>query len=173
MGFASGTRQRQRVLVAVDGVSLDLRAGETFALLGESGCGKSATALALLRLLPMAGYILGGEVRFDGAELLQLPEAEMRRVRGSGMAMIFQEPATSLNPVLTVGCQIGEVLKRHAGLSGEPLTRRALELLEAVGIADAERRLSEFPFQLSGGMKQRVMIAIALAGNPRLLIAVV
>ncbi len=171
MGFASGTRHGQRVLVAVDRVSFDLRPGETFALLGESGCGKSATALALLRLLPAAGRILGGEVRFEGSELLQLPEAEMRTVRGGGMAMIFEEPATSLNPVLTVGRQIGEVLERHAGLSGEAAQQRALELLNAVGIADAERRLSEYPFQLSGGMKQRVMIAIALAGNPRLLIA--
>lgn len=171
MGFASGARHGRRVLVAVDGVSFDLRPGETFALLGESGCGKSATALALLRLLPAAGRILGGEVRFAGSDLLQLPEAEMRAVRGGGMAMIFQEPATSLNPVLTVGRQIGEVLERHAGLSGEAAQQRALELLNAVGIADAERRLSEYPFQLSGGMKQRVMIAIALAGNPRLLIA--
>lgn len=171
MGFVSGTGQGRRVLVAVDGVSFDLRPGETFALLGESGCGKSATALASLRLLPAAGRILGGEVHFEGSELLQLPESEMRRVRGGGMAMIFQEPATSLNPVLTVGRQIGEVLERHAGLAGEAATQRAQELLTAVGIADAERRLSEYPFQLSGGMKQRVMIAIALAGNPRLLIA--
>ncbi len=171
MGFASGVRHGRRVLVAVDGVSFDLCPGETFALLGESGCGKSATALALLRLLPAAGRILGGEVRFEGSELLQLPEAEMRTVRGGGMAMIFQEPATSLNPVLTVGRQIGEVLERHAGLSGEVAQQRALELLDSVGIADAERRLSEYPFQLSGGMKQRVMIAIALAGNPRLLVA--
>lgn len=171
MGFATGARYGRRVLVAVDGVSFDLRPGETFALLGESGCGKSATALALLRLLPAAGRILGGEVHFAGSDLLQLPEAEMRAVRGGGMAMIFQEPATSLNPVLTVGRQIGEVLERHAGLSGEAAQKRSLELLNAVGIADAERRLSEYPFQLSGGMKQRVMIAIALAGNPRLLIA--
>ncbi len=171
MGFVGGTGQGRRVLMAVDGVSFDLRPGETFALLGESGCGKSATALASLRLLPAAGRILGGEVHFEGSELLQLPESEMRRVRGGGMAMIFQEPATSLNPVLSVGRQIGEVLERHAGLAGEAATQRVLELLKAVGIADAERRLSEYPFQLSGGMKQRVMIAIALAGNPRLLIA--
>ena len=167
MGFASGGR----VLTAVDGVGFDLRAGETLALLGESGCGKSATALSLLRLLPAAGRILGGEVCFDGRDLLQLPEAEMRSVRGSGMAMIFQEPATSLNPVLTNGRQIGEVLERHLGLRGAAARERALELLSAVGIADAARRLDEYPFQLSGGMKQRVMIAIALAGNPRLLIA--
>ena len=166
-GFLAGGR----VLAAVDGVDFDLRAGETLALLGESGCGKSATALSLLRLLPAAGRILGGEVCFDGRDLLQLPEAEMRSVRGSGMAMIFQEPATSLNPVLTNGRQIGEVLERHLGLCGAAARERALELLSAVGIADAARRLDEYPFQLSGGMKQRVMIAIALAANPRLLIA--
>ena len=171
MGFASGAGIKRRVLVAVDGVSFDLAAGETLALLGESGCGKSATALSVMRLLPMAGRILGGEVRFEGTDLLQLPEAEMRAVRGGGMAMIFQEPATSLNPVMTVGRQIDEVLERHLGLSGEAAQQRALELLKAVGIADAERRLAEYPFQLSGGMKQRVMIAVALAGNPRLLVA--
>ena len=115
--------------------------------------------------------ILGGEVNFAGRDLLQLPESEMRTVRGGGMAMIFQEPATSLNPVLTVGRQIGEVLERHLGVAGTAARQRALELLDAVGIADAQRRLDEFPFQLSGGMKQRVMIAMALAGNPRLLIA--
>ena len=166
-GFAAG----RQVLTAVDGISFDLAAGETLALLGESGCGKSATALALLRLLPAVGRILGGQVHFDGRDLLQLPEAEMRGVRGSGMAMIFQEPATSLNPVLTVGRQIGEVLEKHRGLNGAAAQARALELLQAVGIADAPRRLGEYPFQLSGGMKQRVMIAVALAGEPRLLIA--
>ena len=171
MGFVSGFANTRQVLAAVDGVDFSLRAGETFALLGESGCGKSATALTLLRLLPAAGRILGGEVNFAGRDLLQLPESEMRTVRGGGMAMIFQEPATSLNPVLTVGRQIGEVLERHLGLAGTAARQRALELLDAVGIADARRRLDEFPFQLSGGMKQRVMIAVALAGNPRLLIA--
>ncbi len=167
MGFVSG----RRVLTAVDGVGFELRAGETLALLGESGCGKSATALALLRLLPAAGRILGGAVEFAGRDLLQLPESAMRAVRGGGMAMIFQEPATSLNPVLTVGRQIGEVLERHAGLAGASARARALELLAAVGIADPQRRLDEYPFQLSGGMKQRVMIAVALAGDPRLLVA--
>ncbi|WP_319239118.1 ABC transporter ATP-binding protein [uncultured Propionivibrio sp.] len=169
MGFAAG--RGAQVLTAVDGVSFDLRAGETLALLGESGCGKSATALSLLRLLPPAGRVLGGEVDFAGTDLLHLSEAEMRSVRGGGMAMIFQEPATSLNPVLTVGRQIGEVLERHRGLSGAAAAARALELLQAVGLSDAERRLGEYPFQLSGGMKQRVMIAMALAGEPRLLIA--
>ncbi|MBL8416331.1 MAG: ABC transporter ATP-binding protein [Propionivibrio sp.] len=171
MGFASGFARTRTVLAAVDVIDFSLRAGETLALLGESGCGKSATALSLLRLLPAAGRILGGEVNFAGRDLLQLPESEMRTVRGGGMAMIFQEPATSLNPVLTVGRQIGEVLERHVALTGAAARQRALELLNAVGIADAQRRLDEFPFQLSGGMKQRVMIAVALAGNPRLLIA--
>jgi peptide/nickel transport system ATP-binding protein len=167
IAFASG----RSLLAAVDGVDFQVAAGETLALLGESGCGKSATALGLLRLLPAAGRIPGGAVRFAGRDLLALPEAEMRGVRGGGMAMIFQEPATSLNPVLTVGHQIGEVLERHLGLAGQPARERSLELLSAVGIADAPRRLGEYPFQLSGGMKQRVMIAVALAGNPRLLIA--
>ncbi len=167
IAFASG----RSLLSAVDGVDFQVAAGETLALLGESGCGKSATALALLRLLPAAGRIAGGEVRFAGRDLLALPESEMRGVRGGGMAMIFQEPATSLNPVLTVGHQLGEVLARHLGLTGQRARQRSLDLLSAVGIADPERRLGEYPFQLSGGMKQRVMISLALAGNPRLLIA--
>ncbi len=167
VGFVSG---RER-LTAVAGISFDVAAGETLALLGESGCGKSVTALSVMRLLPAAGHIFDGTVRFEGNDLLQLPEAEMRAVRGGGMAMIFQEPATSLNPVMTVGKQIGEVLERHVGLFGDAARKRALELLNAVGIADAARRLDEYPFQLSGGMKQRVMIAVALAGDPKLLIA--
>ena len=170
-GFAAGHGAQRQVLVAVDGVDFAVRRGETLALLGESGCGKSVTALSLLRLLPAAGRVLAGAVTFAGRELLALPESEMRAVRGGGMAMIFQEPATSLNPVLTVGRQIAEVLERHLALSGTAARQSALELLDAVGIADARRRLDEYPFQLSGGMKQRVMIALALAGNPRLLIA--
>ncbi|HNC53073.1 MAG TPA: ABC transporter ATP-binding protein [Accumulibacter sp.] len=167
IAFASG----RSLLMAVDRVGLHVATGETLALLGESGCGKSATALALLRLLPAAGRIVGGQVSFAGRDLLALPETEMRGVRGGGMAMIFQEPATSLNPVLTIGHQVAEVLVRHLGLAGSEARARAFELLTAVGIADAARRLDEYPFQLSGGMKQRVMIAVALAANPRLLIA--
>jgi len=167
LGFASPAG----VLPAVAGISFAVAAGETYALLGESGCGKSATALALMRLLPPAGRILGGELRLAGRELFALPEADMRAVRGTGMAMIFQEPATSLNPVMTVGDQIGEVLERHAIAHGEAARKRAARLLAAVGIADVERRLDEYPFQMSGGMKQRVMIAMALAGDPALLIA--
>jgi len=167
LGFAAG----KKILAAVDGISFAIAQGETFALLGESGCGKSATAQGIMRLLPTAGRILGGSISLDGEQLLTLPEADMRAYRGGRMAMIFQEPATSLNPVLTVGRQIGEVLERHRGLSGERATGRMVELLRLVGIADPERRIGEYPFQLSGGMKQRVMIAIALAGEPELLIA--
>ncbi|MBI2960119.1 MAG: ABC transporter ATP-binding protein [Betaproteobacteria bacterium] len=156
---------------AIDGVELDLRRGETFAIVGESGCGKSMTALSILRLLPETGRIVAGSVAMEGTELLSLPEAAMRGVRGRRIAMIFQEPATSLNPVLTVGTQVAEVLMRHAGLRGEAARRRALDLLDAVGVPDPARRLGEFPFQLSGGLKQRVMIAMALAGEPDLLIA--
>ncbi|MEW5889785.1 MAG: dipeptide ABC transporter ATP-binding protein [Pseudomonadota bacterium] len=156
---------------AVDHVSFAVYPGETFALLGESGCGKSMTALSLLRLLPDAGRIVGGAVRFGGTDLLALTEAQMRQVRGRDMAIIFQEPATSLNPVLTVGSQIGEVLARHRGLAGGAARERTVQLLVQVGIPDPQRRLDEYPFQLSGGMKQRVMIAMALAGEPRLLIA--
>jgi peptide/nickel transport system ATP-binding protein len=148
----------------VDGVSFEIAAGETFALVGESGCGKSMTALALMRLLPPGAAIRSGAIDFAGDDLLSLSEARMRERRGHGMAMIFQEPGTSLNPVLTVGRQIGEVLAGRGEGS-------VVELLEAVGIPDAARRAGEYPFQLSGGMKQRAMIAMALAGEPRLLIA--
>ena len=167
LGFTAG----KKMLVAVDGISFAISRGETFALLGESGCGKSATAQGIMRLLPAAGSIAGGSVKLEDEELLTLAEADMRQVRGARIAMIFQEPATSLNPVLTVGMQIGEVLDRHCDLRGEPARQRMLELLRQVGIADPERRLDEYPFQFSGGMKQRVMIAIALAGEPDLLIA--
>jgi ABC-type dipeptide/oligopeptide/nickel transport system ATPase component/ABC-type amino acid transport system permease subunit len=155
----------------VDGISFDIAAGECFALLGESGCGKSMTALGLMRLLPAAAQVHGGSVEFEGRELLALPEADMREVRGGGIGMIFQEPATSLNPVLTVGSQIVEALELHAAMRGEAARARAEELLDQVGIPDPKRRLDEYPFQLSGGLRQRVMIAIALAGSPRLLIA--
>ncbi len=156
----------------VDGVSFEIRAGETFALLGESGCGKSMTALALLRLLPRpSGEIVGGSVQLRGEELLSRTESSMRAVRGGHIAMIFQEPMTSLNPVMTVGAQIGESVEQHQKLRGAAARRRILELLDAVGIPDVARRYGEYPHQLSGGMKQRVMIAMALAGDPALLIA--
>jgi len=155
----------------VAGVSFDLAEGETFALLGESGCGKSMTALALMRLLPDAARIDAGAVSLGGVDLLALTEAEMRRRRGGQAAMIFQEPGTSLNPVLTIGRQIGESLAMHRRLNGKEALEAGVELLRAVGIPDPRRRWDEYPFQLSGGMKQRAMIAMALAGEPRLLIA--
>ena len=156
----------------VDDVSFSINHGETFALLGESGCGKSMTALALLRLLPQPiGRITGGRILLDGTDLSALPERDMRKVRGRRISMIFQEPMTSLNPVLTIGDQIGEVLQQHHGMQGGRRRGRVLELLDAVGIPDVARRAREYPHQLSGGMKQRVMIAIALAGEPDLLIA--
>lgn len=173
-----------RPLRVVDGLDLELWPGETFALLGESGCGKSMTALSLMRLLPPTGRLVAGRVWLGGTELLGLPEQAMRQVRGGRMGMIFQEPQTSLNPVLRVGQQIAEAVTAHAGTrpGTYPGTRagigrrrevrsRCLELLTAVGIPDPERRLGEYPHQLSGGMKQRVMIAMALAGDPELLIA--
>ncbi len=162
----------ERAVRAVDGVSFDIRRGETFALLGESGCGKSMTALSLMRLLPQpAGHISRGRVHLDGENLLALPETAMRRYRGGRIAMIFQEPMTSLNPVMTIGRQIEESLEQHKNLRGEEARKQVLELLDAVGIPDAARRYDEYPHQLSGGMKQRVMIAIALAADPELLIA--
>ena len=156
---------------AVDGVDLEIRRGETFAIVGESGCGKTMTALSLMRLLPETGRIVSGRVDLAGVDLLALPETAMRTVRGRQIAMIFQEPATSLNPVLTVGTQIREVLERHTTLRGAQLKARILALLDSVGIPDAARRAEEYPFQLSGGLKQRAMIAMALAGDPDLLIA--
>ncbi len=156
---------------AVDGVSFSIDPHETFALLGESGCGKSMTALSLMRLLPEAGCIESGRILLDGQDLLGLPEIAMRSVRGKRIAMIFQEPMTSLNPVMTIGRQIAETLQRHTDLRGEAAQARVLELLDAVGIPDAGARYHDYPFQFSGGMKQRVMIAIALACEPDLLIA--
>ena len=170
----------QSGVAIVDGISFDIAAGETFALLGESGCGKSMTALSLMRLLPDGVVNTGGSVRVAGIELFGLPEREMRAVRGGKMAMIFQEPGLSLNPVMTVGAQIAEVLVLHQRIpspptplppAGEGIKKRCIELLDQVGIPDPARRVDEYPFQLSGGMKQRVMIAMALAGRPKLLIA--
>ncbi|MFC1749179.1 dipeptide ABC transporter ATP-binding protein [Pseudomonadota bacterium] len=156
----------------VDGVSFDIKRGETFALLGESGCGKSMTSLSIMQLVPQpAGKIVDGHVFLDGEDLLTLPESAMRGLRGNRVAMIFQEPMTSLNPVLTVGLQIRESLLQHKGLRGAAARTRTIELLTAVGIPAPESRIDEYPHQLSGGMKQRVMIAIALAGEPDLLIA--
>lgn len=156
---------------AVDGLSLEIFPGETFALLGESGCGKSMTALSIMRLLPEVGEIVAGQVKINGADLLQLSEAGMRTIRGKRISMIFQEPMLSLNPVLTIAEQIEEVLNQHLQLSKDATKKRIQELLEQVGIPDVAQRMHEYPFQFSGGMKQRAMIAMALAGEPELLIA--
>ena len=156
----------------IDGLGFDVQRGETFALVGESGCGKSMTALSLMRLLPDAAQATTGRVLLDGVDLLALPETAMREVRGKRMAMIFQEPGTSLNPVLTIGDQIGEVLLRHGRASASADVRaQVTELLHSVGIAEPARRVDEYPFQLSGGMRQRAMIAMALALEPDVLIA--
>ena len=160
------------VVRAVDGVSFDVGVGETVAVVGESGCGKSVTALSILRLLQKeTGRIVGGEILFAGRDLTKLSEQEMRSIRGHDIAMIFQEPMTSLNPVLTIGTQIAENVVRHKGASWEKARARAKEMLDLVRIGDPERRLGEYPHQLSGGMRQRVMIAIALSCDPKVLIA--
>jgi peptide/nickel transport system ATP-binding protein len=170
-GLTTELGAQARPIRVVDGVDLSLRAGETFALLGESGCGKSLTALSLMRLLPPSGRITAGAVTLAGMDLLHLTEREMRGVRGGRIAMIFQEPQTSLNPVMSVGAQIAEAVRLHEGRSDRQTMMHVQELMRAVGIPDPSRRVDEYPHQLSGGMKQRVMIAMALAGNPQLLIA--
>jgi len=157
---------------AVDGISYAVDAGETVAVVGESGSGKSVGALSILRLIPSPpGRIAGGEVIFNGRDLMRLSDAEMREVRGGEIGMVFQEPMTSLNPVLSIGRQITETIEQHRGVDREAAAARALELLGLVGIADPQRRLKQYPHQLSGGMRQRVMIAIALACEPKLIIA--
>ena len=160
------------VVRAVDGVTWDINEGETLALVGESGCGKSVTAMSILRLIPNPpGRIVEGSITFDGIDLLKVSDAEMRAIRGNRIAMIFQEPMTSLNPVLTIGQQIKEAILLHLGLDEEQATARAVELLEMVGIPEAGQRLKDYPHQFSGGMRQRVMIAMALSCNPKMLIA--
>src|SRR3954466_11710192 len=157
---------------AVDGISYTVDPGETVAIVGESGSGKSVEALSIMRLIPdPPGRIVSGEVLFDGRDLRKLSEEEMRKVRGRDIGMVFQEPMTSLNPVLTIGRQITETLEQHQGADRAAAYKRAVELLEMVGIADARRRLRQYPHQLSGGMRQRVIIAIALACDPKLIIA--
>ena len=163
---------RDGVVKAVDGLSLSLARGETLGVVGESGCGKSITALSVMRLVPRpAGRIVSGSVRFDGNELLALDPAAMRAIRGNRISMIFQEPMTSLNPVMTVGRQIAETVTLHQGLPRHAAMDRAIEMLALVGISETRRRAGEYPHQLSGGMRQRVMIAIAMACTPTILIA--
>jgi peptide/nickel transport system ATP-binding protein/oligopeptide transport system ATP-binding protein len=157
---------------AVDGVSFDVHAGRTLALVGESGCGKSVTALSILRLVPdPPGRIVGGSILFKGEDLLMMNPSDMRNLRGNDVSMIFQEPMTSLNPVFRVGDQIGGVLRLHRGLSKLDAREAAIDLLKQVGISDPESRVDDYPHQMSGGMRQRVMIAMALACDPKVLIA--
>jgi oligopeptide transport system ATP-binding protein len=160
------------VVKAVDGVSFHLMPGETLGLVGESGCGKSITALSIMRLIPSPpGKIVSGEIIFEGEDILRMNDDEMRSIRGRKIAMIFQEPMTSLNPVLTINRQISEALELHLGMSKQQARQRAIELLKMVGIPNAEQRVDQYPHQFSGGMRQRVMIAMALSCNPSLLIA--
>jgi peptide/nickel transport system ATP-binding protein len=171
-GLETSFFTRDGIVRAVDGVSFAVLPGEVLAIVGESGCGKTVTALSILRLVPAPlGRIVAGSVRFAGRNLLDLSEAEMRAVRGNEISMIFQEPMTSLNPVLTIGRQIAETLILHRGLDRRAATLSAIDMLRLVHIPDPERRAGEYPHQLSGGMRQRVMIAMALACNPKLLIA--
>ncbi len=163
---------REQTAKAVEDVSFTIKAGETLGLVGESGCGKSVTAHSIIRLIPEPpGKIVGGQILFEGNNLLHLKEGQMRRIRGNRISMIFQEPMTSLNPVFTVGDQVGEVLRLHQGLSGKETRARVVEVFRQVGIPAAEKRLDDYPHQMSGGMRQRVMIAMALACNPQLMIA--
>jgi peptide/nickel transport system ATP-binding protein len=165
-------RRGQRTVHAVDGVSFTVDAGEVVGLVGESGCGKSVTSLAIMGLLPrQPGVRVRGRAVFDGTDLLRLDARSMRDVRGRDVAMIFQDPLSSLNPVIPIGLQVTEVLVRHRGMSGEVARKEAADLLDRVGIPDARRRLKEYPHQLSGGMRQRALIAMAVACRPRLLIA--
>jgi oligopeptide transport system ATP-binding protein len=156
---------------AVNGVSFEIDAGETLGIVGESGCGKSVTSLAILGLLPRAGRATGGSAHFDGRDLLTMSDRELRDVRGKEIAMIFQDPMTSLNPVLTIGRQIREALETHFGMDRKEANARAAELLDQVGIPSAKERIGDYPHQFSGGMRQRAMIAMALACQPKLLIA--
>jgi oligopeptide transport system ATP-binding protein len=170
-GLAVRFRTRRGTVYAVNGVSFGIEAGETLGLVGESGCGKSVTALALLGILPRAARVASGSVRFQGRELLGQSERDWRRVRGREIAMVFQDPMTSLNPVLTVGRQLREAIEAHLDFGRKGATLRAIELLEQVGIPGARSRLGDYAHQFSGGMRQRVMIAMALACEPKLLVA--
>jgi peptide/nickel transport system ATP-binding protein len=164
-------RSGEEPFVAVDGVSFDVRPGQTVGLVGESGCGKSVTSLAIMGLLPRRGVLVEGAVLYNGTNLLDQSSEQMRDRRGRDLGMIFQDPLSSLNPVVPIGVQVTEVLERHRGLSRKAATPIAREMLDKVGIPDPVRRLKDYPHQLAGGMRQRALIAMALACEPRLLIA--
>ena len=166
-----GRTRKEAGFTAVDGLSFDVRPGQTIGLVGESGCGKSVTSLAIMGLLPGRSTEVSGSVTYDGTDLLTLSDSELRARRGREISMIFQDPLSSLNPVVPIGRQVTEVLERHQGLSRKAATPRARDMLDKVGIPDPDRRLSDYPHQLSGGMRQRALIAMALACEPRLLIA--
>ena len=170
-GLSTSFTTRSGVIKAVDNVSLSLREGRVLGLVGESGCGKTMTALSILNLVPPPGRITAGKIFFEGRDLLALSEEEMRKVRGARISMVFQEPMTALNPVFTVGNQIGEVLTTHQAVTSNEALDRSVELLRSVGIPSPEKRVHEYPHQLSGGMRQRVMIAMAIACRPSLILA--
>ncbi len=164
-------RRGEADTVAVDGVSFDVSPGQIIGLVGESGCGKSVTSMAIMRLLPVRGVSVSGSVRLDGEDLLTVSDAQMRERRGRDLSMVFQDPLSALNPVIPIGLQVTEVLRRHRKMGREPARKAAVDLLDRVGIPDARRRMGSYPHEFSGGMRQRALIAIALACRPRLLIA--
>ena len=170
-GLKTYFKDRKGQVPAVDGVDFTLRKGETLGIVGESGCGKSVTSMSILHLLPPGAQIVGGTIRFKGRDITHLSPKEMAKLRGKEIAMIFQEPMTSLNPVYTVGWQISEMIRQHEPISRKQARERAIEMLRLVNIPAPEKRVDEYPHELSGGMRQRVMIAMALSCNPELLIA--
>src|SRR5262244_490976 len=170
-GLRTEIRLRRAVVHALDGVSLTVDPGECLGIVGESGCGKTMTALSIMRLLPPGGHIVGGKIILDGKEISSVEDSQMRHVRGNEIGMIFQDPMTSLNPTMTIGDQISETVRLHRGASNAQARQRAIEVLGLVGMPRPAERVDNYPHQLSGGMRQRVMIAMALACEPKLLIA--